>query len=106
MSKEPVFLPENSIKPEAPTSPPSLLQTKSIFFKEKALLVIEMLCAEESLTLTKFTKDGELIPNKAREFLDKIYRIAHAATEHECKHIEWEKEVEDTYKFLDELTIL
>jgi len=70
------------------------MYNKTIEIKEKALQIIEFLI--QDLDLTLYPKDnGEL-----RSSLDKIYRIAHAASDTSCQHIEWENELELTHSLL------
>lgn len=59
---------------------------KSVEFKDKALKVIDVLCQLEGHK------------NMNNNFVDLIYRIAHAASETFCEHKDWEEEVEDLYQ--------
>lgn len=68
--------------------------SKSIEFKEKALLCIDTI-----------TSSAELIKSltESKELFSQLYRISHCATDTTCKHPEWEQEVEDLYaKFVEE----
>jgi hypothetical protein len=61
---------------------------KSIELKEKALQVIEAIAALS-------VESAKLIINIST--VEKIYRMAHAASETSCVHPDWVAELEETY---------
>ena len=71
---------------------------KSKQFKEKALLVIDEMCANRGTDLIRFSNDGTVIESEECKFVSLLYRIAHAACDTSCEHPEWEEEIEDLYK--------
>lgn len=62
---------------------------KSIEIKEKALRVIETMCEDFS---SVYYMNKEIC-----DIFGCIYKMAHAAADTSCEHLEWEKELEETY---------
>jgi hypothetical protein len=87
------------------------VNTKSVALKEKALSIIDCICAEQIEFRTKFEHDSEgnitgLKPDTLRELFERLYEIAHAASDTSCSHPEWETKIEQTYTTLKERGIL
>jgi hypothetical protein len=79
---------------------------KSTQFKEKALRIIDEMCAHRGTDLTRFSKDGTVIESEECKFIGQIYKIAHAACNTSCEHPEWEAEVEDIYRIYTQKDLL
>ena len=68
--------------------------------KEKALRLIDAMCESESLIYLKQDALGNVIESRESLFIAQVYKLAHAASDTECLHPEWEEEIEVLYKDL------
>lgn len=80
------------------------MSKKNIEFKEKALVLIASLCELYLCDNTKTDlKTGDIIESKDLNFIERIYRLSHGASDTICEHLDWEKELQELYtKFKDE----